>query len=187
MSTNLPADFELRDFLTGIFSRATFDLQFEQTVLRADRYGESFTLLFLDLDHFKSVNDALGHARGDTVLRELGKRLRETIRASDLPYRYGGDEFVILLPHTPKPAALLIAQRLLAAIHREWANVRAAWESAVAKEDWRCLASSATALFHFCEQLSMWSECGSLFGLATERLSASLASQPSGDLDPSTG
>ena len=73
----------------------------------------TFSLVLLDLDHFKSINDAFGHLRGDQVLTEFSKRLAVLVRSSDLVFRYGGDEFVILLPHTEKEQAAGLANRLL--------------------------------------------------------------------------
>ena len=103
---------ELEDALTGAFSRAFMQIRLEEELERARRYGLSFALLVLDLDHFKSVNDSCGHAQGDQVLREFVARLKTMTRDSDLVFRYGGDEFVILLPHTCYEQACALAQRL---------------------------------------------------------------------------
>ncbi len=103
----------LKDPLTGVYSRATLNARLYDEVERARRYGSVFSLLLLDIDHFKSVNDAFGHTRGDQVLVELAHRLGTITRSSDIIFRYGGDEFVILLPYTTKPQAFAISQRLL--------------------------------------------------------------------------
>ncbi len=107
---------EVRDTLTGVYSRNHFQVRLRDEVQRAARYGLSFGLLILDLDHFKSVNDAYGHLRGDEVLAEVGARLRKMARQSDLIFRYGGDEFVLLLPHTAKDQVSLFAVRLLVGV-----------------------------------------------------------------------
>lgn len=109
-------DPRLRDNLTGVFSRASFNDRLHEEAERALRYGYSFSLLLLDVDHYKSINDAFGHARGDQVLAEFASRLQSLCRASDLVFRYGGDEFTILLPHTGRERALALAERLLAGI-----------------------------------------------------------------------
>jgi diguanylate cyclase (GGDEF)-like protein len=109
----LHQDIPLWDPLTGVYSRAFMNAQLQEEIERARRYGESFTLLLLDLDHFKSVNDAFGHSRGDQTLAEFSQRLHNLIRSSDLIFRYGGDEFVLLLIQTNRSQALVVARRLL--------------------------------------------------------------------------
>jgi diguanylate cyclase (GGDEF)-like protein len=107
------ADNVLRDALTGAHSRATLQERLREEVERARRYDLPLTLLVADLDHFKSINDAFGHTRGDLVLIGFVERLRGLIRDSDLLFRYGGDEFVLLLLHTDRPQARVLAGRLL--------------------------------------------------------------------------
>lgn len=85
------------DSLTGVADRALFDDRLQHAVARANRSQESLAILFLDLDGFKSVNDALGHAAGDTVLVEVARRLQRCLRVTDTLARFGGDEFAILL------------------------------------------------------------------------------------------
>jgi diguanylate cyclase (GGDEF)-like protein len=106
----------LIDSLTGAYSRGTLDRRLREGIARARRQGEPFSILLADIDHFKSVNDAFGHARGDAVLQELVQRLRAALRASDTVGRYGGDEFAALLPNTSKEQALGLAERVLAAV-----------------------------------------------------------------------
>ncbi|HEX9028390.1 MAG TPA: tetratricopeptide repeat protein [Anaerolineales bacterium] len=101
------------DPLTGAYSRATLEQRLHEEIERSQRYGIPFSIILLDLDHYKSVNDAFGHLRGDQVLTELVARLRLMIRKSDIIFRYGGDEFLVLLPNTAKSQASLLAQRLL--------------------------------------------------------------------------
>ncbi len=106
----------LLDALTGIYSRAALNQRLQEETERARRYGENLSLLLLDLDHFKSINDAFGHTRGDQVLIEFSARLSFLVRSSDVVFRYGGDEFVILLPHTDRDQAARLAERLLDAM-----------------------------------------------------------------------
>jgi diguanylate cyclase (GGDEF)-like protein len=108
----------LRDALTGLLNRRAFMDLAEQEVLRARRHHQSLTLLMLDLDHFKRVNDVHGHHAGDKVLQEFAALCRQTIRRSDSVARLGGEEFAILLPQTAPSGASLVAERLQAAIRR---------------------------------------------------------------------
>ena len=105
------------DVLTGLPNRALFSDRLERILAQAKRYKRTFALLFLDLDGFKAINDTYGHATGDQVLREAGKRLQEAVRVVDTVSRLGGDEFTILLVqiNTPEEAAI-VAERILAAL-----------------------------------------------------------------------
>jgi diguanylate cyclase (GGDEF)-like protein len=103
----------LRDSLTGAHSRALLHDRLREEVERARRYELPLSLFVIDLDHFKSINDAFGHARGDMILRDFVERTRSLTRESDLLFRYGGDEFVLLLLHTDRHQANASARRLL--------------------------------------------------------------------------
>jgi diguanylate cyclase (GGDEF)-like protein len=103
----------VRDTLTGAHSRASLHDRLRHEVERARRYGLPLSLLVVDLDHFKSVNDAFGHTRGDRVLIDFVERTRGLVRDSDLLFRYGGDEFVLLLLHTDAQQAPGFARRLI--------------------------------------------------------------------------
>jgi diguanylate cyclase (GGDEF)-like protein len=100
------------DALTQLPNRRDFHETAAAEIARARRYGHPLTLIFLDLDNFKSVNDLDGHDAGDRVLRSVGETLRKNIRSMDVPARIGGDEFVILLPETGRDAAAEIAAKL---------------------------------------------------------------------------
>ena len=105
------------DPLTGLPNRLRFDQSLAEAVERAGREGESFTLAFIDLDGFKAVNDTLGHAAGDALLKGVAARLGEPLRASDTLARIAGDEFAVILPTTASPAAAeRVAKRLLGAL-----------------------------------------------------------------------
>lgn len=101
------------DSLTGLPNRALFQDRLNQSVLLAQREQQSFALLFADLDHFKEVNDTLGHAVGDQLLIVIGRRLRDAVRDMDTVARLGGDEFVMLLPNISRDHALDLAERLV--------------------------------------------------------------------------
>lgn len=100
------------DALTDIANRRSFEKALDQDVARASRNGEELTLVMLDLDHFKSLNDRFGHQAGDEVLRKVGSVLRAACRESDTPSRFGGEEFAVLLPTCPKREAFAAAERL---------------------------------------------------------------------------
>ena len=102
----------ITDPLTGAYNRRYFLEQAAQECLRAQRYHHAVSLIMMDLDHFKQINDSLGHIAGDQVLRFVIAACQENLRAADLLARFGGEEFIILLPETPLEQALLIAERI---------------------------------------------------------------------------
>jgi diguanylate cyclase len=105
-----------RESLTGCFNRRAFYELFPREVDRARRLGQGVAVVFLDLDHFKRVNDRHGHEAGDRLLQQLSARLFGLIRETDLLFRWGGEEFVILLPHTGPGEAPALAERVRAAV-----------------------------------------------------------------------
>ena len=100
------------DPLTGVLNRRALMERLGGELDRARRYGHAVAVLMLDLDHFKQVNDTLGHLVGDGVLRELGELLRSAVRTADFVARYGGEEFVLVLPETNLEGAVAFADRL---------------------------------------------------------------------------
>jgi diguanylate cyclase (GGDEF)-like protein len=105
-----------RDRLTGLYNRQAFDSLLAAEVARYQRYLHPFSLLLLDVDHFKSINDRYGHPTGDAVLANVGRVLTRTLREVDVAARYGGEEFAVLLPETELDIGLDIAERLRNAI-----------------------------------------------------------------------
>jgi diguanylate cyclase (GGDEF)-like protein/PAS domain S-box-containing protein len=107
------------DPLTGLPNRALFAELLDNAVLTARRYERQFAVFFIDLDRFKLINDSLGHATGDTLLREVSQRLAASVRASDVVARLGGDEFVVLVQEVGSQADVeVVANNMLAAIFR---------------------------------------------------------------------
>ena len=102
----------LSDPLTGLYNRAQIFGTLDQEIRRTRRSERGFCLLMIDLDGLKTVNDSLGHHRGDEVLRQLGAVIRRSIRTVDTAYRYGGDEFVVLLPETEIVGAFVVAEKI---------------------------------------------------------------------------
>ncbi len=100
------------DGLTGLANRRVFDGAMADRVAAARRYGSTFSLLVLDIDKFKAVNDTHGHAVGDQVLSHVGRVLQANVRDTDLPARFGGEEFVVLLPETGARQAREVAEKL---------------------------------------------------------------------------
>ena len=104
------------DMLTGLPNRFHFLSRAQQTLALATRYNDTVSCFVLDVDHFKRINDRFGHDAGDRALRKLGEVIENVIRDCDLPCRFGGEEFAILLPRTDLEGALSVAERLLAEI-----------------------------------------------------------------------
>lgn len=109
----------LTDSLTGLYNRRHLQHRLTQEVTRAQRYGQTLSCLFVDADRFKDINDRYGHAAGDQALIALAQRLRTRLRASDLPTRFGGEEFAVLLPETDLQNALLLAEQIRSEIAAE--------------------------------------------------------------------
>jgi diguanylate cyclase len=106
------------DQLSGIMNRRGFDHELERMCREATRAGTTLSLVMIDIDHFKRVNDTYGHPFGDQVIREVGQALSSLTQRRDVAARYGGEEFVLLLPETPLIGAHNVAERIRAAIAR---------------------------------------------------------------------
>jgi len=101
------------DGLTGVYNYRYFYEMLPRELERAKRYPQEFSLLMLDIDGFKKFNDSHGHLAGDEMLRKLGHFFKESIRVVDMVFRYGGEEFAVLLPQTPQLGAIAAAKRIL--------------------------------------------------------------------------
>jgi len=102
----------ITDDCTGLYNARHLYKTLETEVYRSSRFGYEFSILFIDLDHFKAVNDTHGHLIGSKLLAEIGYLIKAQLRLIDFAFRYGGDEFVVLLPQTGKDQALVVAKRL---------------------------------------------------------------------------
>lgn len=106
----------LTDSLTGIGNKRALDEALRRASAMADRHGAPWSLILCDLDHFKLINDNHGHVVGDHILARTAEKLEQALRNSDTVYRFGGEEFAILLPHTNEPEARDVANRIRGAI-----------------------------------------------------------------------
>lgn len=104
-----------QDFLTGTLNRRAFEFETSKIIYTADRYNRPVSFMFLDIDHFKAINDQYGHAAGDEVLQQLAVSIRDLLRTSDILARWGGEEFVICLPDTILADAIIVGEKILAA------------------------------------------------------------------------
>ncbi len=100
------------DEMTGLFNRRHFEERIKEEISRHGRHGEDFSLLYLDLDNFKTYNDIYGHPAGDTLLSQIARIVKGSIRGADQAFRYGGDEFVVILPGTGMVDAHTVAERI---------------------------------------------------------------------------
>jgi diguanylate cyclase (GGDEF)-like protein/putative nucleotidyltransferase with HDIG domain len=107
------------DILTGLFNRHHFEERLEEEISRNSRYGDMFSIFMIDLDKFKTYNDVYGHPAGDILLSQIGKIIRNSVRNADQAFRYGGDEFVVILPRTAREDAHAVAERVREQIAEE--------------------------------------------------------------------
>jgi len=100
-----------RDSLTGLYLREYLQIKLKENLYYMERYGRIFSLFMIDVDDFKDINDKFGHQIGDNVLWQIGNLIKKNIRSSDIPVRYGGDEFVVLMPETDINSAKKVAEK----------------------------------------------------------------------------
>ena len=110
------------DSLTSVYNRSQFDLDIKEEIGRYERSKREFSLFIMDIDHFKKVNDSLGHAEGDRVLKKMAGTVRQCIRKTDFFYRIGGEEFAVLSPETDRESALLLAEKIRSAVEKEFSK-----------------------------------------------------------------
>ena len=106
----------ITDPLTGLHNRRFFDTVLKKELTEGKRYGQKVTCLMLDIDHFKRINDTYGHETGDTVLKEVASSLKSLLREVDTIARWGGEEFIVMMPHTDINGALVPGSRILKSI-----------------------------------------------------------------------
>jgi diguanylate cyclase (GGDEF)-like protein len=148
------------DVLTRLFVHRYFQVLLDQEIGRSRRYGRCFSLVMIDIDNFKHVNETYGYAMGDEVLKRVARALRESLRAVDIAARYGGEEFVLVLPETDLPQALIVCEKILDQVR----SIRIAHNS----EGVRVTVSMGVATFP-----NHASEKDTLLGLADDALYAS--------------
>lgn len=100
------------DNLTGLFNRRYMEVKIDYEIKRTKRIKSTFGIIFIDIDHFKIVNDTYGHGQGDQVLAKLGFTIIQSVREIDIPCRLGGEEFIIVLPETDQQSTLIVAKRI---------------------------------------------------------------------------
>ncbi|MGC9097857.1 MAG: GGDEF domain-containing protein [Dictyoglomus sp.] len=103
-------ELSIKDDLTGLYNRRKMDQELEKCLYIWERYNRPFSIIIIDIDDFKKINDTYGHLIGDMVLEKISKIIRENIRKSDIASRWGGEEFLILLPETNLQNATLVAE-----------------------------------------------------------------------------
>lgn len=111
-------DSSLKDELTKLYNRRALEELVPKESARAERFGHSLSILLIDIDRFKKINDLYGHQAGDKVLRDIGRILRVETRSNDFSFRYGGEEFLVLLPETNQEQAQIVAEKLKRVIER---------------------------------------------------------------------
>lgn len=157
-------ELSLTDQLTGLANRRYFEAKMDYEFSRFKRYERPFSLLMLDIDHFKKINDTYGHQSGDIILKTLGKIISDFIRKSDFAARYGGEEFVILMPETSKENACIAAERLRKHIEEKTFKIDVSpydihitisvgsSEAAKEMEDWHELVESSDRALYLAKQ-----------------------------------
>lgn len=133
-------DMATRDALTGLYNRRYMQDKLHDCIRRYDRYGEHFTIALVDLDHFKKVNDQYGHRAGDLALMAFGSAATMVLRESDIVARWGGEEFIFLLPNTSAAKARIAMERLRsalqdAAVSAQWPELRVRFSTGLAVHD----------------------------------------------------
>ncbi|OGO23549.1 MAG: hypothetical protein A2144_11160 [Chloroflexi bacterium RBG_16_50_9] len=147
------------DELTGLFNHRFFHQRLNEEIARSSRFGEVFSLVLIDVDHFKKYNDIHGHLAGDDILKKVGSHVNHELRDTDICFRYGGDEFAIILPQSPMESGRIVAERMRKAIESrtDWQGIPitislglASWPTdGVMKEE---LIQSSDAALYFAKQ-----------------------------------
>jgi diguanylate cyclase (GGDEF)-like protein/PAS domain S-box-containing protein len=120
MLENRLRELSVTDSLTGLYNQRHFYMTLTRELGKAIRYQRPLSLICFDLDRFKQCNDTLGHLEGDNILRSVGEIMRNTLRSTDRAFRYGGDEFMIVLPETELQSAYITAERIRETFNTKW-------------------------------------------------------------------
>lgn len=139
----------ITDNLTGLYNQRFFYEKIEQEIARANRHESPLTLLMVDLDGFKILNDTRGHLVGDKVLQKIGGLIKKCLRMNDSAFRYGGDEFCLILPETEIDGAIIVAERLQALIRKELRSYRITLSIGIVKLQPRY---NTKAFIHYADQ-----------------------------------
>lgn len=139
----------LRDPLTGLNNRSCFEITVKREVNLAHRHHSELALIVMDIDNFKGINDTYGHLVGDCVLRDMGEVARQCVRSTDIIFRYGGEEFVVLLNSTDRSGAYLLAERIRRTMQKKTCTYGNSKINATVSLGVACLRDdeSATGLF----------------------------------------
>lgn len=140
------------DGLTGVANSRTFLDAAERERIRAERYQRPFTLVYIDLDNFKDINDSYGHSKGDEVLRALARSLRQRARSSDVVARLGGDEFAVILPETDYEQAAAYLAELRPLLARELQAIGVGTTCSVGAVTFRQVPASADEMIHLADE-----------------------------------
>jgi diguanylate cyclase (GGDEF)-like protein len=124
IKNHLHYEHSLRDVKTGLYNHGFFMTRLKEEIARMKRSGSVSSIIVMDVDRFKNFNDTYGHLAGDQVLEKLALVIKQNVRDEDIPSRFGGEEFTVLLPHTPIATAWAVAERLRTSIEA----MRVSWE-----------------------------------------------------------
>ncbi len=162
------------DDLTGLLSHGYFHRRIDEEISRCSRFGNIFSVLFLDVDLFKSYNDAFGHLAGDDILREITRHIKGSIRSIDIPCRYGGDEFAVILPESPLDDAYNVAERLRKRVETEMDSKGMAITCSIGVASWPTSGVTKEALLTAADNALYWSKQGgrNRVSLASDGVSA---------------
>ena len=144
------------DELTGLYNHRYFHERLDEEISRCSRFGDIFSLLFMDMDLFKTYNDVYGHMEGDEMLKHIGQDILSSVRGIDMAFRYGGDEFTVVLPQASLDDAYLVAERIRKRIEREMDSRGAALTCSIGISSWptdgvmreELLQAADSALYH---------------------------------------
>jgi diguanylate cyclase (GGDEF)-like protein len=146
------------DELTGLLNHGHFHQRIDEEILRCCRFGSIFSVLFLDIDLFKTYNDTFGHLAGDEILRQVAECIRGSIRAIDVPFRYGGDEFAVILPEASLDDALTVGERIRKNIQSVMDNKGIALTCSIGISSWPTDGIGRESVINAADKALYWSK-----------------------------